>query len=339
MKISALAFHTVRVVVTVLVVAAGAVAGWYVWTVYEESPWTRDARVRANIIGVAPDVSGAVIDLRVKDNQDVARGDVLFVIDQARYRLALLQAEANVAGTKSAFEQRQRESDRREKLSTLSVTEEAREEAASTAQTAQAAYDQAVVARDVAKLNMARTEVRSPVNGHVTNLLVEQGDFATAGKPIVAVVDSESFYVAGYFEETKLRNIAPGDRASIRLMGFDMPLEGHVESVARAIVDRDNPQGSDLIANVNPTFSWVRLAQRIPVRIAIDKIPDGVALSAGMTATVAIVDSKDPTRLKRPDRDAGNADTTPLARFLSTVRNSISYLTARGHAKTDGTDP
>jgi multidrug resistance efflux pump len=131
-------------------------------------------------------------------------------------------------------------------------------------------------------------------------LLVDRGDYATVGRPLVAVVDSDSYYVAGYFEETKLRHIKIGDHASIRLMAFDAPLTGHVQSVARAITDRDNALGGDLIANVNPTFSWVRLAQRIPVRIAIDEVPAGVSLSAGMTATVVITDPRDSSRIKPP---------------------------------------
>ena len=167
---------------------------------------------------------------------------------------------------------------------------------------AQAAYDQAVASYRVAKLNLARTEVRAPVNGYVTNLLMSRGDYATAGRAMLAIVDSDSYYVAGYFEETKLRHIRIGDRVSIRLMAYSAPLTGHVDSVARAITDRDNTLGNDLIANVNPTFSWVRLAQRIPVRIAIDDVPKGIVLSAGMTATVVVTDPDDPNRIKTPVR-------------------------------------
>lgn len=292
----------IRVLVTVVVVAAAGVAGWYLWRTYEESPWTRDGRVRVNVVRVAPDVAGAVTDLRVKDNQSVKIGDTLFTVDPARYRLALAQAEAVLAGAKSVLEQRQEEQQRRERLSSASISEEALNQARTATLSAQAAYDQAEAALGVAKLNLARTDVRSPVNGHVTNLLVHRGDYATAGRPMVALVDGDSFYVAGYFEETKLRHIQIGDRVSIRLMAYSAPLTGHVDSVARAITDRDNALGNDLIANVNPTFSWVRLAQRIPVRIAIDDVPKGVVLSAGMTATVVVTDPGDPSRIKPPTR-------------------------------------
>jgi RND family efflux transporter MFP subunit len=291
---------TIRVIVTVIVLAIAALAGWYLWRTYEESPWTRDGRVRANVVNVAPDVAGAVIDISVKDNQSVRIGDVLFTIDPARYRLALQQAEAAVASAKSLSDQRREELDRREKLSAVSISEEALMQARAAAQSAQAQYDEAVAALGIAKLNLARTEVRSPVNGYITNLLLDRGDYATAGRPMVAIVDTDSYYVAGYFEETKLRHINVGDPVSIRLMGYDQPLTGRVESVARAITDRENAIGSDLIANVNPTFSWVRLAQRIPVRIAIDDVPKGIALSAGMTATVVVTDEPGGRRVKAP---------------------------------------
>lgn len=292
----------VRVMVTVTAVVIAAVAGWYLWRTYEDSPWTRDGRVRANVVNVAPDVAGAVIDMRVKDNQEVKIGDVLFVVDPARYQLALSQAEAALAGAKTLFDQRQDEYQRREKLSSISISDEALTQARSATLSAQASSDQAEAALGVAKLNLARTEVRAPVNGHVTNLLFHRGDYATAGRAAVAIVDSDSYYVAGYFEETKLRRIAIGDPVSVRLMGFGAAIEGHVQSIARAITDRDNAIGSDLIANVNPTFNWVRLAQRIPVRIAIDKVPDDVTLSAGMTATVVVTGSKDSGRVKSPAR-------------------------------------
>lgn len=290
----------IRVAVTVVAVVIAAVAGWYLWRTYEDSPWTRDGRVRANVVNVAPDVAGAVVDLKVKDNQDVRIGDVLFTIDPARYQLALAQAEAALAGAKTVYDQRQEELERRQKLSSVSISEEALTQARSAALSAQASYDQAVAALGVAKLNLARTEVRSPVNGHVTNLLVDRGDYATAGRAMVAIVDSDSYYIAGYFEETKLRNIRIGDPASVRLMGYREPIQGHVQSVARAITDRENAIAGDLIANVNPTFSWVRLAQRIPVRIAIDKVPDEVTLSAGMTATIVVTDAPGDRRVKPP---------------------------------------
>ncbi|MEZ0168658.1 efflux RND transporter periplasmic adaptor subunit [Microvirga sp. TS319] len=280
---------TVRVVVTALVVAIAAAAGWFAWQSYVETPWTRDGRVRANIVEIAPDVSGMVSEVRVKDNQPVKKGDVLFTIDPQPYRFALAQAEANAQGREQELEQRRRELERRTRLSTAAITAEAREQAETAVATAEAVYNQALATLNTAQLNLDRTQLRSPVNGFVTNLQVDPGDYATAGRALLAIVDSDSFYVAGYFEETKIRNLRVGDRATVRLMGFPDEVEGHVDSIARAIADRETTQTSDgLIANVNPTFSWVRLAQRVPVRIALDQVPEDVRLSAGMTATVIV---------------------------------------------------
>lgn len=279
-----------RAAFTLVAVAAAIAAGVYVWRVYMDDPWTRDGRVRADIVRLGPDVSGAVTELRVHDNQQVRKGDVLFVIDQARYRLALDLARATEAGRASDLDQKRREAARREKLTTAAVSAEVQEQARAAVDAADAALRQAVVDRQIAELNLERTEVKAPVNGAVTNLLLRPGDYVTPGKAVIAIVDSDSFYVAGYFEETKVRHIREGDRAVIRLMGHSEDLTGHVESVARAIVDRDNATGDDLIANVNPSFSWVRLAQRVPVRIRLDARPEDLRLTAGLTATVVIED-------------------------------------------------
>jgi len=277
-----------RVLVTVVVVALAVSAGWLIWQNYFLTPWTRDGRVRANIVQIAPDVSGIVTEVLVKDNQAVKRGDVLLIIDPARYHLAVSQAEANVRGAASDLEQRQREFERRSQLTSSAISIETREQAAAAVREATAAYDQAMVQLDTARLNLERSEMRSTVDGYMTNLLVQAGEYAQPGRAMVAVLDSNSFYVAAYFEETKLPEIHLGDRASIRLMSSATPVEGHVDSVAPAIADRENTVGGDLIANINPTFSWVRLAQRVPVRIMIDRLPDDVRLISGMTATVVV---------------------------------------------------
>lgn len=282
-----------RILITLIAVAAAIFAGWHFWEYYMESPWTRDARVRANIIPIAPDVSGAVVELKVKDNQEVNKGDLLFVIDQARYRIDLDEAQAFCDARQSELEQRVREHERRKKLiESNAVAKELLEQAENQKRVAEANYNQAVAQLETAKLNLKRTEVYSPVNGYITNLHLDIGDYATAAKPLLAVVNKESFYVAGYFEETKLHHIREGDTVIIKLMGFSEPIKGHVEGISHAIVDRENTANNELIADVNPTFSWVRLAQRIPVRIAIDQIPEDVRLSAGMTATV-IVEAKE----------------------------------------------
>ncbi|GLK68429.1 efflux RND transporter periplasmic adaptor subunit [Hansschlegelia plantiphila] len=283
--------RSLGVVVTLAAVGLAVVAGVYAWRVYVDTPWTRDGRVRADVVQLAPDVAGPVSDLRVGDNQQVRKGDVLFVIDQARFRLALDIAKATEAGRASDLDQKRREAERRDRLTTAALSEEAREQAHNALDAADAALRKAIAQRQTAELNLERSEVRSPVNGYVTNLLLKAGDYVTAGKAVIAIVDSDSFYVAGYFEETKVRLIREGDAATVRLMGHSEDIRGKVQSVARAIVDRDNALGSDLTANVNPSFSWVRLAQRVPVRIALENVPPDVRLTAGLTATVVVTPS------------------------------------------------
>jgi multidrug resistance efflux pump len=277
-----------RVVVTLVIVAAGCIGGYELWDYYMLSPWTRDARVQADVVSIAPDVSGFVDDLRVKDNQFVHKGEVLFVLDRERYTRALATAEANVAARKADMEMREREAARRIRLTSLAISDEARENAVLTANSAAATHEQAIADRSTAQLNLDRTVVRAPVNGFVTNLTLDIGQYASVGTKVMALIDSDSYRVTGYFEETKLPMVKRGKAVEIYLMSGGPPLRGHVESVSRGITDRDNPAGPELLANVNPTFEWVRLAQRIPVRIHIDDVPEGVLISSGMTCTVVV---------------------------------------------------
>jgi RND family efflux transporter MFP subunit len=244
--------------------------------------------VRADVVAIAPDVSGFVTDLRVKDNQFVHKGDVLLVIDQDRYKLALDTAEANVAAQRATMEMHRHEAERRAKLTQLSISLEGQENAKHVADSASAAYQQALADRATAQLNLDRTVLRAPVNGFVTNLTLDVGQFASVGGKIMALLDSDSYRVEGYFEETKIPVIKSGQQVEIHLLDGTPALKGHVESISHGITDRDNGNGPELLANVNPTFEWVRLAQRIPVRIHIDAVPDGVLISAGMTCTVIV---------------------------------------------------
>lgn len=272
-----------------LIAAAGAVyAGWQLWRHYEVEPWTRDGRVKAYVVQVAPDVTGQVTKVYVHDNQQVDAGDLLFEIDRARFELALRQAEAAEQAAQAALNQAQRESRRNVQLDDL-VAAETREQGQSRVETARAALAQAVVNRDTAKLNLERTQVKSVVNGFVTNLDLRPGAYVSASHPVMALVDRASFYVEGYFEETKLPQIHLGDRVAVSLMGAQQKLGGHVESFAEGISDRDRTTGTNLLPNINPTFNWVRLAQRIPVRVALDPVPANVRLVAGQTATVQVL--------------------------------------------------
>jgi RND family efflux transporter MFP subunit len=279
---------------TLIILTVAVIIGRTLWVNYMDTPWTRDGRVRAEIINVAPDVSGVVTAVNVVDNQQVKKGDLLMQIDPDHYQIAVKQAEALVASRKATLQMRLLNAKRRAAMDNEVVSRESLDDASNTAAAADADYQQALAALDAAKLNLERTQVRSAVDGYITNLNVYRGDYARAGEAKLAVVDENSYWVYGYFEETKLPHIAVGDPAELQLMSGER-LKGHVESIARAIYDRDNPESRDLVADVNPTFNWVRLAQRVPVRIHIDQVPKGVLLAAGITTTVIVnPDSKNP---------------------------------------------
>jgi len=272
---------------TLLVLALAIFIGRQLWVHYMQTPWTRDGRVRADIINVAADVSGYVTAVPVRDNQRVRKGDVLLQIDPAHYRLAVKQAQALVASRKAAWEMRKVNASRRADLDELVISKESREDASNVAASALADYQQAEARLEAAQLNLDRTRVLATVDGYVTNLNVHVGDYARVGEAKLAVVDEHSFWVYGFFEETKLPHVHVGDAAQLQMMSGET-LTGHVESISRGIYDRDNPQSRELIADVNPTFNWVRLAQRVPVRIQLDAVPDGMLLAAGTTCTVIV---------------------------------------------------
>jgi multidrug resistance efflux pump len=300
-----------RVGVTLLVTAGAVYAGWQLWRQYEVDPWTRDGRVKAYVVQVAPDVTGQVTKVYVHDNQRVPQGAPLFEIDRARFELALRQAEAQVAAAQAALAQAQRENQRNTQLDDL-VSAETREQGQTRTDQAKAALAQAIVNRDTAKLNLERSHVVSAVDGIVTNLDLREGAYATASHPVMALVDRNTFYVEGYFEETKLPNIQVGDKVEVTLMGTRQPIAGHVESFAEGITDRDRSTGQNMLPNVNPTFNWVRLAQRIPVRIAIDQVPASVRLVAGQTATVKVLPgAAQPAPAAAPAAPAAPASATP----------------------------
>jgi RND family efflux transporter MFP subunit len=282
----------VRFVVTAVAVAIAVVVCWQLWVYYMLSPWTRDGRVRADVVPVAADVSGLVSDVFVHGNQRVKRGEPLFRIDQKRFEYALQTAKAEVVSRQAALDQGQRDLARSKALATVAVTQQKYEQDQSSVAVQQAALDQALADLDVTKLNLERSTVTAPVNGIVTNFGLLPGRYVTAGAPIMAIIDSDTFRVEGYFEETKLRNVHVGDRASVRLIGDPRVLTGHVESIASGIEDQSRSTSNDLLASVNPTFNWVRLAQRVPVRIKLDELPDDTRLVTGRTATVFVGDAR-----------------------------------------------
>jgi multidrug resistance efflux pump len=273
---------------TLIAIAAAVWLGRGMWDVYIEAPWTRDGTVRVYVVTIAPQVAGQIVKLPVADNQFVHKGDLLMVIDPTDFKIAVSLAEAAVKQAQVNAQNAEREAERRLKLNDLAVTVEQQQTFETSAVAAQAQLQQTQANLNQARVNLERTEIRSPVNGWVTNLLVQLGDYATVGKNLISLVDADSFWVDGYFEETNIDRIRVGDPATIKLMGYHQILRGHVNSIARAInVANAAPDGLG-VASVNPIFTWVRLAQRIPVRIHIDHVPDGVTLAAGMTATVQV---------------------------------------------------
>ncbi|MCF1182052.1 HlyD family secretion protein [Marichromatium gracile] len=276
-----------RVGLTLAAVALALLAGQRLWIHYQVEPWTPDGRVRADIVRITPDVSGLVTEVFVTNDQRVEEGDPLFQIDRRRYVLALRETAAEMLARRTEMEQARRDAERALALGDV-ISKEDREDSLSRQILAEAALTRAEVARDLASLDLARTTVRAPTDGVLSDFALRAGDYVTAGTPVLALIDARSYRVEGYFEETKLSRIEVGQPALVRLMGEQRTLSGHVQSIAMGIEDRDRGAGDSLLPDVNPTFSWVRLAQRVPVRIRLDALPED-GLVVGRTATVIVL--------------------------------------------------
>ncbi|WP_449545122.1 efflux RND transporter periplasmic adaptor subunit [Lelliottia amnigena] len=277
-----------RYALTLSAVAVATLLAFMVWKHYAQTPWTRDGRVRADVVQIAPDISGPVSSVAVRDNQWVNRGDVLYAIDPHWLKLSVLSAQADVEAKRHELLMRQDAARRRAQIKGM-ISSEDIQQTRSAASVAAANYQGALAALELAQLNLSHAVVRSPVAGYVTHLRLRPGNYATAGETKVAIIDAQSFWVVGYFEETKLRHIHVGNTAQISLMGFDPIITGHVESIGRGIGDSNDETGGLGLPEVNPTFNWVRLAQRVPVRIQLDALPEGIVLVAGLSASVSIM--------------------------------------------------
>jgi multidrug resistance efflux pump len=276
-----------RFLVTLAIVAAAVFVIVQIWNVYMLAPWTRDGRVFAQTVVVAPEVSGTVISVPLSDNQLIQKGAVLFQIDPQRFQLAVAQAQAQLDAARLQLQARQQDVARRRGLSGL-ISREDVENTGIASAVAAADVTGAQAAVDLAKYDLARTTLTAPVTGIVTHLRLQSGDYATAGRPYITLIDTHSFQVIAYFEETKLAHVHEGDRASIRLMGFPQRLQGHVGSIGRGINDQNDQVNARGLPEVDPVFDWVRLAQRIPVDVMIDAVPPGVLLASGMTCSVNV---------------------------------------------------
>ncbi|WP_148864348.1 efflux RND transporter periplasmic adaptor subunit [Marinobacter fonticola] len=276
-----------RIGLTLLVVVVAIVAGNWVWNHYLYSPWTRDGRIRADVITVAPDVSGWVTQLSVADNQPVDKGDPVFTIDDTRYRAAVAEHEARVAQKKTAWELAEHKYGRRQTLSLKrAISEEGLETSRINTESAKASYQLAQAELETSQIDLARTQINGPDDGTIINLSLREGNYVHKGDPVLSLIRRGSFYVTGYFEETKLQRVHVGQKARIKLMSGDHSLTGTVTSIAQGIADTNTRGNNQLLPQVQQTFNWVRLAQRIPVDIALDPLPEGVNISAGMTASI-----------------------------------------------------
>lgn len=279
-----------RVLLTLFAAAVAGVIVSKLIVYYSFAPWTRDGHVRADVVQIAPDVSGLITNAPVQDNERIVKGQLLFEIDRERYALALGDAIATANQRRVELAEAKRESGRNAALGDL-VSTETGEQGRTRVEAAQAQLDAANVAIGTARVNLERTRVYSPVDGYLNDRAPRVGEFATAGKSLLSIVDLNSFRVDGYFEETRLRGISIGAPVDIKVMGEPVLLHGHVESFAAGIEDRNRTQGASLLPDINPAFSWVRLAERIPVQIALDSVPVDFRLIAGRTATVSVRES------------------------------------------------
>jgi multidrug resistance efflux pump len=285
--------RAVPALVTLIALVLAGTGIWAMWQAYMAAPWTRDGTVRAYIVTITPEVSGRIVQLPVADNQLVHKGDLLMAIDPTNYAIGVDQAQSAADQASANAENAEREAARRAQLTALETSEEEKQSYRSRAIAATAEQRLAAANLAQARVNLQRATIRSPVNGYVTNLLAQLGDYASVGQSALSLVNADSYWVDGYFEETNLGAIHPGDRATIKLMGYSALLQGHVASIARGITVTNAERGQSGLADVNPIFTWVRLAQRVPVRIELDHVPDGVRLVAGQTASVQIAPTAD----------------------------------------------
>lgn len=281
-----------RTAITLILVLLAFIAIFRAWVFYTESPWTRDARFTADVVAIAPDVSGLITRVDVHDNQLVKKGQLLFAIDQPRYQKALEQAQADVAYYEALASEKRREAGRRNKLGIQAMSREEIDQSNNLLQTVQHQLSKAEAARDLAQLDLQRTVIRAPADGWVTNLNVYGGEFITRGSTAVALVKQHTFYILAYMEETKLEGIRPGYRVQITPLGSNRVLRGTVDSISAGVTNASSTSDSKGMATVDSNLEWVRLAQRVPVRIHLDE-QQGNLYPAGTTATVVVTGEKD----------------------------------------------
>jgi multidrug resistance efflux pump len=273
---------------TLVLLAAIAWVSVRVWNSYMYTPWTRDGRVRSTVINIAPDVSGWLTSLNAQNGSNVRRGDLLFSVDASRYQVALDLAKARAEAARVDWKRSASMLSRRQRVLEGGVSEEETELAKIDVAAKLAALDEALANVRASEIDLERTTYRAPTSGKVINLSMEKGDYVARGVERLAIVDTSSYYLTGYFEETKVPSIHVGDSVDVWLMAGKVELKGHVRAVNAGISNENATPGNELLPHVEPTFTWLRLAQRIPVDIAIDVVPPDVDLTSGMSATLRV---------------------------------------------------
>ncbi len=271
-------------------------AGYFTYNKYRDyidNPWTRDGQVRTQVIQVTPRVNGMVTKIHVVDNQRVKRGDLLFEIDPSQYQVKYNQAKARLQRTHEAAKGKKIEFERVKNIyekdrGAVSQKDMVRNE--TNYYKSLADIESSEEAVNTAKLNLSYTKVYAEVDGYVSNINFQIGSQASANKPILALVDENAYWVFGFFREDAIPEVAVGDKAIVTLLAYpNTPLSGKVESIAWGIAHSDGNPGNNLLPSVKPVFQWIRLAQRIPVRIKLDELPENVKLRFGMTASVMVL--------------------------------------------------
>lgn len=282
-----------RYLFTLILMCTAGVVGYKLYQTYSSHPWTRDGQVSAYIVSVTPRVTGQVTQVYAQDNSQVKKGDLLFEIDASLYKAAYHKALASEKQALALLAKAKNEAQRARKLEkrtpgavpvlTLNNLNNAVETAAANVELAKANVEEA-------RLNLDFTQVHAPTDGYITNFNLRVGSQVVANTPVVALIDENSFWIEGYFKETDLVGVDPQDSAYVTLMTHDdIVLEGKVKSIGYGIAKQDGSTGNDLLPNVNPNFQWIRLAQRIPVKIQLEQVPDTLQLRVGITASVKII--------------------------------------------------
>lgn len=274
--------------VTLTLVAIAAAAAYVLYKRYASHPWTRDGQVRANIVGIAPRVAGPIIQIPIHDNQPVRKGDLLFEIDPSTFKAAVDNSAAKVQQAEAAELQARQNLERQTELYRTNVVDIKSYQDAQDNYAAAAANTAAAKAQlETDQLNLGYTKVFAPVDGYLTNINTSPGTYVNIGEQLLALVDASSFWVAGYFKETQISKIQPGQKAKLALMGHaGQPFEGEVESTGWAVFLQDGST-VELIPAISQTIDWVQLPQRFAVRVKVTGKPP-VPLRIGQTVSVAI---------------------------------------------------